>query len=71
MTNDFNNTENDKKLLGAKPLDFYADITNIFEPIIIDNPTKQEEYLKKKVIEALNDVPKPKVGYLVRDFDDK
>ena len=71
MTNDFNKTENDKKPLGAKPLDFHTDIANIFEPIIIDNPTEQEEWYKKKVIEPLNDVPKPKVGYLVRDIDDR
>jgi len=49
------------KPLGLKPLDYHADIMNIVEPIInLDSPTKQEEYLKKKIIEALEDIPKPK-----------
>ena len=52
--------------LGLKPLDYHADIINIIEPIIVlDNPTKQEEYLKKRIIEALEDSPKPKTGYLM------
>lgn len=56
-----------KKPLGLKPLDYHADIINIFEPIInLDNPTKQEEYIKKRIIEALEDLPKPKkTGYLM------
>ena len=56
-----------EKPLGLKPLDYHADIMNIVEPIIdFDNPTKQEEYIKKKIIEALEDLPKPKkTGYLM------
>ena len=56
-----------KKLLGLKPLDYHADIINIVEPIIdLDNHTKQQEYLKKRIIEALEDLPKPKkTGYLM------
>lgn len=55
------------KLLGLKPLDYHADIINIVEPIIdLDNPTKQQEYLKKRIIETLEDLPKPKkTGYLM------
>ena len=58
-------TEN--KRLGAKPLDYHADIMNMVEPIInLDIPTQQEEYIKKKIIEALEDIPKPKkTGYLM------
>lgn len=60
-----------EKPLGLKPLDYHADIMNVAEPIIVlDNPTEQEEYLKKKIIEALEDAPKPKVGYLVRDLNE-
>lgn len=53
--------------MTEKPLDYHADIINIVEPIIVlDNPTKQEEYLKKRIIEALEDLPKPKkTGYLM------
>ena len=56
-----------EKLLGLKPLDYHADIMNLVEPIIVlDNPTKQEEYVKKRIIEALEDLPKPKkTGYLM------
>ena len=56
-----------EKPLSLKPLDYHADIINIVEPIIdLDNPTKQEEYLKKRIIEALEDLPKPKkTGYLM------
>lgn len=56
-----------KNPLGLKPLDYHADIINIVEPIIdLDNPTKQEEYIKKRIIEALEDLPKPKkTGYLM------
>ena len=55
-----------EKPLGLKPLDYHADIMNI-EPIInLDIPTQQEEYIKKKIIEALEDIPKPKkTGYLM------
>ena len=60
-----------EKPLGLKPLDFHADIANIFEPIIIDDPTEQEEWFKKKLMEALEDLPKPKkIGYLVMTPDD-
>lgn len=56
-----------EKRLGAKPLDYHADIMNMVEPIInLDIPTQQEEYIKKKIIEALEDIPKPKkTGYLM------
>ena len=56
-----------EKLLGLKPLDYHADIVNIAEPIInLDHPTNQEEYIKKRIIEALEDLPKPKkTGYLM------
>lgn len=56
-----------EKPLGLKPLDYHADIMNIVEPIInLDIPTQQEEYIKKKIIEALEDLPKPKkTGYLM------
>ena len=56
-----------EKPLGLKPLDYHADIMNLVEPIIdLDNPTKQEEYIKKRIIEALEDLPKPKkTGYLM------
>ena len=55
-----------EKPLGLKPLDYHADIMNI-EPIInLDIPTQQEEYIKKRIIEALEDLPKPKkTGYLM------
>lgn len=36
-----------------------------FNNIVLDNP-KQEEYMKKRLIEALEDLPKPKkTGYLM------
>jgi len=56
-----------EKPLGLKPLDYHADIMNMVEPIInLDIPTQQEEYIKKKIIEALEDLPKPKkTGYLM------
>lgn len=61
-----------KKPLGLKPLDYHADIVNIVEPIIdLDNPTKQEEYMKKRLMEALEDLPKPKkTGYLMMTPDE-
>jgi hypothetical protein len=74
MTNDFNKTENDKKPLGAKPLDYATDMfVNTLEPLTIDvtDQTKQEEWLKQRIIGALDDCPKKKVGYLVRDIDDR
>lgn len=56
-----------KKTIGFEPLEYHIDIINIVEPIfVLDNPTKQEEYLKKRIIEALEDLPKPKkTGYLM------
>ena len=57
----------DKEPLGLKPLDYAADITNIFEPIILDNPTEQEKWAEKKIKDALDDLPKPKIGYLMRN----
>ena len=53
--------------MTEKPLDYHADIVNIVEPIIdLDNPTKQGEYMKKRLMEALEDLPKPKkTGYLI------
>lgn len=55
-----------EKLLGLKPLDYHTDIVNIAEPIIdLDKPTKQEEYLKKRIIELLTDSKPKKTGYLV------
>ena len=61
-----------EKPLGLKPLDYHADIMNMVEPIInLDIPTQQEEYIKKKIIEALDDCPKKKVGYLVMEMKDK
>ena len=51
--------------MTKKPLEFHTDIINIVEPIVLDNP-KQEEYIKKRLIEALGDLPKPKkTGYLM------
>ena len=61
----------DKEPLGAKPLDYHVAFMNCIEPIVIDNPTRQEEWAKKKIIEALEDLPKKKVGYLVMDMKDK
>lgn len=56
-----------EKLLGLRLLDYHADIINIIEPIInLDIPTQQEEYIKKRIIEALEDSLKPKkTGYLM------
>ena len=63
----FGMTEKPKETpLGLKPLDYHADIMNMVEPIInLDIPTKQEEYIKKKIIEALKDTPPKKTGYLM------
>lgn len=59
-----------EKPLGLKPLDYHVDFTNCFEPIInLDIPTKQEEYLKKKIIEALKDTPPKKTGALMMTPD--
>ena len=56
-----------KKPLGLKALDYHAEIMNIIEPIINpDNPINQEEFIKKIIIDALEDLPKPKkTGYLM------
>ena len=51
---------------GLKPLDYTTLFTNIAEPIIIDNPTEQEKWAKKRLMEALEDLPKPKkTGFLM------
>ena len=61
-----------EKLLGLKSLDYATDMfVNIFEPIVIDDPTPQEEWIKQKIKEALEDYPKKKVGYLVMEMKDK
>lgn len=62
-----------EKLLGAKPLDYATDIMNMLEPIIVDvtDQTEQEKYLKQRVIDAVNDCPEKKVGYLVMEIKDK
>ena len=59
--------------LGAKQLDYATDIVNILEPIIIDvtDQTEQEKQLKQRVIDAVNDCPKKKVGYLVMEIKDR
>lgn len=56
-----------EKPLGLKTLDYHADIMNIVEQMInLDNPTNQEEYIKKIIIGVLEDLPKPKkTGYLM------
>ena len=62
------------KRLGAKPLDYATDMfINTLEPLIIDvtDQTKQEKWLKQRIIDALNDCPKKKVGYLVMEMKDK
>lgn len=53
--------------MTKKPLDYHVGLSNIVEPIIVlDNPTKQEEYLKKRIIEALENLPDlKKTGYLM------
>ena len=57
-----------KKPLGLKPLDYHADIINIVEPIIdLDNPTKQEEYLKR-IIEALVIGNAPRCGKTISQY---
>ena len=58
------------KPLGLKQLDFHADIMNICEPIVIDNLSERDEYVKKKIIEALEDLPKPKPRFLLMTPDD-
>ena len=62
-----------EKPLGAKQLDYATDIVNILEPLIIDvtNQTEQEKQLKQRVIDAVNDCPKKKVGYLVMEIKDR
>ena len=61
------------KRLGAKPLDYATDMfVNTLEPIIdVTDQTKQEEWLKQRIIDALDDCPKKKVGYLVMEIKDK
>ena len=62
-----------EKLLGAKQLDYATDIVNTLEPIVIDvtDQTEQEKQLKQRVIDAVNDYPEKKVGYLVMEIKDK
>lgn len=63
-----------EKRLGAKPLDYATDMfVNTLEPPIIDvtNQTEQEEWLRQRIIDALDDCPKKKVGYLVMEMKDK
>ena len=64
-----------EKRLGAKPLDYATDMfVNTLEPLTIDvtDQTKQEEWLKQRIIDALlDDCPKKKVGYLVMEMKDK
>ena len=62
-----------EKLLGAKPLDYATDIVNMLEPIVIDvaDQTEQEKQLIQRVIDAVNDCPKKKKGYLVMEIKDK
>lgn len=62
------------KRLGAKPLDYATDMfVNILEPPVIDvtDQTEQEKWFKQRIIDALNDCPKKKVGYLVMEMKDK
>ena len=62
-----------EKLLGAKPLDYATDIVNMLKPIVIDvaDQTEQEKQLIQRVIDAVNDCPKKKKGYLVMEIKDK
>ena len=62
-----------EKPLGARQLDYATDIVNIIEPLIIDvtDQTEQEKHLKQRVIDAVNDCPKKKVGYLVMEIKDR
>ena len=62
-----------EKPLGSRQLDYATDIVNIFEPLIIDvtDQTEQEKHLKQRVIDAVNDCPKKKVGYLVMEIKDR
>lgn len=63
-----------EKRLGAKPLDYATDMfVNTLESPIIDvtDQTEQEKLLKQRIIDALNDCPKKKVGYLVMEMKDK
>ena len=39
--------------------------------IDVTNQTEQEKWLKKRIIDALDDCPKKKVGYLVMEMKDK
>lgn len=62
------------KRLGAKPLDYATDMfMNTLEPLVIDvtDQTEQEKWLKQRIIDALDDCPKKKVGYLVMEMKDK
>ena len=62
------------KRLGAKQLDYATDMfVNTLEPIVIDvtDQTEQEKQLKQRVIDAVNDSPKKKKGYLVMEIKDR
>lgn len=59
-----------EKPLGLKPLDFHADIMNMCEPIIHIDSLAEDEYFRKKIMEALEDLPKSKSGCLVMTPDD-
>ena len=55
-----------EKPKGLNPPDYHTLFTNIFEPIIIDNSTEEEKWGKQQLMEALEDLPKPKkTGFLV------
>ena len=62
-----------EKRLGAKQLDYATDIVNILEPLVIDvtDQTEQEKQLKQRIIDAVNDCPKKKRGYLIMEIKDK
>lgn len=62
-----------KKLLGVKLMYATDMFLNTLEPIVIDvtDQTEREKQLKQRVIDAVNDCPKKKVGYLVMEIKDK
>ena len=39
--------------------------------LIVTDQTEQEKHLKQRVIDAVNDCPKKKVGYLVMEIKDR
>ena len=63
-----------EKRLGAKQLDYATDMfVNTLEPIVIDvtDQTEQEKQLKQRIIDAVNDCPKKKRGYLIMEIKDR